>query len=253
MARLTSQKEPTAEPAPARRVRRDVQRNREALITAAREVISSHGIDAPLEHIARRAGVGIATLYRHFPTRVALVDAILTSAVQAYVEIARRALAMEDAWAGFVYYLERTCELEAADRGINDMMSMRLPGAVIAEATKKQMFELVVQIMRRAQDSGRLRADVTPEDLALLTWATGRIVEATAEVAPRAWRRHLGLLIDAFRAENAHELPVRPLTPRQVYRAMIRLGGRCTGGGSGSREASAAPGGGTACPTPDES
>jgi AcrR family transcriptional regulator len=235
MARLTSQNEPPAEPVPARRVRRDVQRNREALITAAREVFSSQGIDAPLEHIARRAGVGIATLYRHFPTRVALVDAILTSAVQIHVEIARRALAMDDAWAGFVYYLERTCELEAADRGINDMMSMRLPGAVIAENVKGQMFELVVQIIRRAQESGRLRPDLTPEDLALLTWATGRIVEVTADVAPHAWRRHLGLLIDAFRSENAHELPVQPLTPRQVYRAMIRLGGRCSGSGSGSR------------------
>jgi AcrR family transcriptional regulator len=216
-------------------MRRDVQRNREALITAAQEVFSGQGIDAPLEHIARRAGVGIATLYRHFPTRVELVDAILTSAVQTHVEIARRALAMDDPWAGFVHYLECTCELEAADRGINDMMSMRLPGAVIAENVKAEMFDLVVQLMRRAQESGQLRADITPEDLALLTWSTGRIVEVTGDIAPNAWRRHLGLWIDAFRAGSAHELPVPALSPRQVYRAMLRLGGRCSSAGSGSR------------------
>jgi AcrR family transcriptional regulator len=216
-------------PPECQKLRADAQRNREAILAAAREVFAEQGIDAPLEEIARRAGVGIGTLYRRFPTRLDLVDAILTGAVEQHVEAAETALAMSDPWDGFVYYLEATGRLQAADRGINDMMSMRLPRAARAEAVKKRMIELAGKIIGRAQDSGQLRADVTPEDLAFLAWANGRIVEATHGVAPQAWRRHLALLLDGFRADRAHELPVPALTPRQVYRAMLSLGTRCTG------------------------
>jgi AcrR family transcriptional regulator len=212
-----------------RALRRDAQRNREAIMTAAREVFGEQGLDAPLEQIARRAGVGIGTLYRRFPTRIKLLDAILTSAVQAHIDAADEALAMTDPWEGFVHYLVRTGELQAADRGINDMMSMRMPQAATAERLKVRMYEQLVRVVRRAQQSGQLRADFAAEDLALVTWANTRIMEATAAVAPDAWRRHLGLLLDAFRAERAHELPAPPLTPRQVYRAMVSLGTRCTG------------------------
>jgi AcrR family transcriptional regulator len=215
--------------AAARPLRRDVLRNRVALLAAAREVFAAQGLDAPLEHIARRAGVGIATLYRHFPTRADLIDAILTASVRAYVRIAEEALARDDPWDGLVHFLEGTCELEAADRGLNDMMSMRLPAAAGADAAKSRMYDLAVRIVRRAQDSGQLRADVTPEDLALLTWANTRIQDATAGIAPNAWRRHLALLLDGFRAAAARPLPEPAMTPRQVYRAMLSLGRRCTG------------------------
>jgi AcrR family transcriptional regulator len=210
-------------------LRADAQRNREAVLTAAQEVFAELGLDAPLEEIARRAGVGIGTLYRRFPTRLDLVDAILASTVEAHVAVAEAALAIEDPWDGFVHYLEETGRLQATDRGTNDMMSMRLPRAMRAEAAKKRVFELTQRIIVRAQDSGQLRADVTPEDLAFLAWANTRILEATHDVCPDAWRRHLGLLLDGFRADRAHALPVPPLTPRQVYRAMRSLGSRCTG------------------------
>jgi AcrR family transcriptional regulator len=211
-----------------RKPRRDVQRNRDALLGAARDEFAELGLGAPLERIARRAGLGIATLYRHFPTRAELVDAILACAVQAHADIAERALTMEDPWTGFAYYLEESCKLAAENRGVSDMMSVRLPEARCAEAAKRHAFEVIGRLIQRAQDSGQLRADVAPADLAFLTWANARILDATAEVAPNAWRRHLGFLLDGFRAEAAHELPEPPLTPAQVYRAMLSLGQRCT-------------------------
>lgn len=214
--------------APARPARRDARRNREALLAAAREVFAEHGIDASLEQIAARAGVGIGTLYRHFPTRIDLIDALLGAVVDAHVEIAERALAIDDAWDGFAYYLERTCELQAANRSVNDIMSVRIPGAKHAERARGRVYDLVVRVLRRAQDCGQVRADLTAEDLAFLTWANTRIIEATGDAAPEAWRRHLGLLLDGFRAEGARDLPVPSLTPRQVYRAMISLGRACT-------------------------
>jgi AcrR family transcriptional regulator len=96
---------------PARRLRRDAQRNRDAILAAARQVFPEQGLEAPLEEIARRAGVGIATLYRRFPTRTELLDAVLAPAVQEHVDAAEQALAMDDPWEGFAFYLERSCRL----------------------------------------------------------------------------------------------------------------------------------------------
>lgn len=219
-------------PPPARRLRRDAQRNRDAIVAAARQVFCDHGLEAPLEEIARRAGVGIATLYRRFPSRVELLDAVLTDNLQAHIHAAEQALATDDPWEGFAFYLEQSCRLQAADRGLNDAMGMRFPRATAVEAAKTRLFELVGQVVDRAQQSGQLRADLTQEDLAFLTWANTRILPAVrAAGAPEAWRRHLGLLLDGFRADRASPLPVPPLAPRQVHRAMLTLGRRSAGEG----------------------
>ena len=98
------------------------------------------------------------------------------------------------------------------------------------EAVKNRLFELVAQVVDRAQQSGQLRADLTLEDLALVTWANSRILQAgRAAGVPDVWRRHLGLLLDGFRADRAHPLPQPPLSPRQVHRAMLTLGRRSAG------------------------
>jgi AcrR family transcriptional regulator len=210
-------------------LRADAQRNRDAILGAARETFAEEGLEAPLEEIARRAGVGIGTLYRRFPTRLDLIDAVLTTTVERHIEAAERALDLPDPWDGLVCYLEESGSIQAQDRASNDMMSMRLPGASQAEAAKKRMFELTAQLIERARASGQLRADVTQEDLAFFAWSNARIIEATQDVAPDAWRRHLALLLDGFRAERAHPLPVPAMTPRQVFRAMLSLGRRCGG------------------------
>jgi AcrR family transcriptional regulator len=217
---------------PTRQLRRDAQRNRDAILAAARQVFPEQGLEAPLEEVARRAGVGIATLYRRFPTRTELLDAALVPAIQEHVDAAEQALAMDDPWEGFALYLERSCRLQAGDRGLNDIMSMRLPRATAVEAAKRRLYRLTEEIVVRAQRAGRLRADVTQEDLVFLHWANTRILQATrAAGAPDAWRRHLGLLLDGFRADRAQPLPEPPLSPRQVYRAMLTLGASCTRGG----------------------
>ena len=212
------------------RLRRDAQRNRDAILAAARQLFCDQGLEAPLEEIARQAGVGIATLYRRFPSRVELLDAVLADTLQAHLAVAERALAMEDPCDGFCSYLEETCRLQATDRGLNDALGMRFPRATALEAARRRLYDLGGQLIARAQQAGRLRADLTHEDLALVTWANTRILQASrAAGAPDAWRRHLGFLLDGFRAERAHPLPEPPLSPRQVYRAMLVLGRRSAG------------------------
>jgi AcrR family transcriptional regulator len=221
---------PSESAAPPRRLRRDAQRNRDAIVAAARQLFCDQGLEAPLEEVARRAGVGIATLYRRFPSRVELLDAVLADTVLAHVQVAEQALAVDDPWEGFASYLEQTCRLQAGDRGLNDAMGMRFPRATATEAAKARLFELVGQVVDRAQQAGQLRADFTLEDLAFVTWANSRILPAVrAAGAPDAWRRHLGFLLDGLRAERASPLPEPPLAPRQVYRAMLVLGRRSAG------------------------
>src|ERR1700745_1045624 len=111
----------------ARRLRADAERNRVALLDAAREVFAEQGLEAPLEEIALRAGVGIATLYRRFPTRGQRVAAALVDKIAQYAEAAEQALAIPDPWAGFASFVERICELQADDRGLSDLLSMTLP------------------------------------------------------------------------------------------------------------------------------
>ncbi|MHA5054363.1 TetR/AcrR family transcriptional regulator [Streptomyces sp. SD15] len=215
----------TENPAPARPLRRDAQRNRDALLASARACFAEHGLEAPLEQVAKRAGLAIGTLYRHFPTRLDLVQAVFAEKTAVWQAAAEKAVAMDDAWAGLCHFLETMCELQSADRGFNDLASMRLPETACLAGAQTRIHELGVRIVERAQEQGSLRPDLTPEDLAFVIWSHSRITEATHDIAPGVWRRHLYLLLDGFRADRAHPLPEPPLTPGQLYRAMTRLGG----------------------------
>ncbi|MEV6924814.1 helix-turn-helix domain-containing protein [Dactylosporangium sp. NPDC051485] len=207
-------------------LRKDAQRNRAALLDAARTVFAEEGLDAPLEGIARRAGLAIGTLYRHFPTRMDLVGAVMAEKKRAWIKAAEAAVVIEPAWDGLTFFLERVCELQAGDLAFNDIASMRFPYAAGIEAARKRAYDLGRRIVERAQAEGSLRPDITAEDVAFIVWAHSRVSEATYAIDPHAWRRYLALTLDGLRATAAHPLPVPPLRPRQVLRAQLRLGRR---------------------------
>src|ERR1700740_28646 len=113
-------------PADAPGMRANAPRNRSAILAVARDVFAEQGLEAPLEAIAARAGVGIATLYRRFPNREKLVAAALVEKGAEYAEAARQALAAPHPWDGFAGFVERICELQAGDRGLSDLLCMTL-------------------------------------------------------------------------------------------------------------------------------
>jgi AcrR family transcriptional regulator len=207
---------------PARPLRRDAQANRDRIVTAARAAFAAAGIEVPVEEIARCAAVGMGTLYRHFPAKEDLIDAVLEDAFAAFVDAAEQALDEQDAWAGFCGFLERAFALHGENRGLKDIIAMRAHGRARAEAMRTRMRPLLRRLIERAQEQGALRADFTAEDMPVVFWAGGRVIEATAAVAPEFWRRHLGLLLDGLRAESATPLPHPPLTRAQVNRATGR-------------------------------
>jgi AcrR family transcriptional regulator len=200
----------------ARPLRADAARNRDKLLAAAAQVFGERGLDAPLEHIARRAGVSIGTLYAHFPTREAFLDAILPERLAALDRIADAALADPDPWEGFVGFMEGLFELQAADRGLNDALAHRLPTSPEVRESCERGIRYAERIIARARDSGQLRADFRHSDLSMLLWAMSQVIRESIDTAPQSWRRCLAFFLDGLRAEAAHPVAVPALTREQL-------------------------------------
>lgn len=203
--------------------RRDARERRGRLIEAAQHEFAARGVDASLEKIARDAGVAIGTLYRHFPTRLDLLLAAFEPRLQAFLDGATTALEIDDPWDAFVCYLDNLFGMQAGDRGFNDFLSRRFPGNADTENIHDQMCRQIEVVLNRAQDSGQARPDITQADIVNLIWTNGRIIDATSDTAPHAWRRYLYLMLDAYRAERAHPIPEPPMTSEQLYDAMVQL------------------------------
>ncbi|GAA2807930.1 helix-turn-helix domain-containing protein [Kitasatospora paracochleata] len=195
-------------PAP---LRRDAQRNRDALIAAALDVFAELGPDAPLDVIARRAGVGNATLYRHFPTRDALIGEVFADAARVVVDAGRDALAVEDAWSAIEGYFTRIFDLVAHNRGINDVVTMAIPSVPALAEMSHRNAETVGELVARAQRQGTMRTDVVAMDLLFLLGPLCRAVPAAHDLRPGLWRRYLALLLDGFRAPAGPPLPEPPV------------------------------------------
>ena len=181
-------------------------------------MLADSGADVTVEQIARRAGVGVGTLYRHFPGKEALVDAVLDDAFDEIVALAGSALGEDDAWTGFAGFIERAVALHAANGGLRDIVSGNARGRERAASMRARLQPLVSRLVERAQAQGSLRPDFAPEDVPLLFWGSGRVIDLSAPVAPEIWRRFLGLLLDGLRSGAASPLPAPPLTRAQLGR-----------------------------------
>ncbi|MEV7780505.1 helix-turn-helix domain-containing protein [Kitasatospora sp. NPDC088351] len=196
---------------PPGRLRRDAQRNRDLLLATARDLFSRRGLDVPLDQIAKEAGVGNATLYRHFPTREALIGEVFADAAAVLAGAGEEALAAADAWGAIERYFGRIFELVAADRGINDLVTQAIPTIPGMIEISRQNAATVGALVARAQQQGSMRADVVTMDLLFMLGPLCRALPATAELRPDLWRRYLALLLDGFRAQATHPLPVPPI------------------------------------------
>jgi AcrR family transcriptional regulator len=208
-------------PAQPRPQRRDAQRNRARILAATREAFRERGLDVGVDEIARRAGVGMGTLYRHFPTKDALIDAIVDARFAQLTASAEEALEAPDPWDGFTGFLHTAVDMQAADRGFKDALAARGRDERGVKLARRRLHAAVARLVERAQAAGALRADLTIEDVIVLLWATARVVERTAEVAPGQVRRFLALHLAGLRpaAAAGQPLDVPPLTSRQLQRS----------------------------------
>ena len=203
-------------------LRADAQRNRERIVEAARQVFAEDGLDASLNEVARRAGVGVATLFRRFPTREDLIAATFANPMAEYATLTKTALADPDPWHGFCDYVRAVCSMQAGDRGFTDVLTQTFPTAKEFEAQRDEAFRQFTELVTRAKQCGGLRPDFVAEDLPMLLMANAGVVAATAGAAPETSPRLVAYLLQAFAAQAAEPLPDPP-TPRRMYRALRRL------------------------------
>jgi AcrR family transcriptional regulator len=182
-------------------MRADARRNRDRIVTAAREVLAEAGIDAPMDDVARQAGVGVGTLYRHFPTKSALLGEMVRERFAQFLENVQWGLQQEDPWEGFAGTLRRNAEIMAADVCVQDAMS-GVPACLAAsDAEREQLLAVGAELVRRAQEAGALRDDFSVHDIPMVMCGVTRTMARDAPWASD-WRRFLEFVLAGLRADR---------------------------------------------------
>ena len=191
-------------------MRADARRNRELVMEAARALMATQGLDAQMDDIARAAGVGVGTVYRHFPTKDELILALAEHRFRRLVEFATEALGEDEPGPAFERFLYRGGELQATDQTLSEVMRDR-PHAMQAGAQRVGLLELVRELMTRAQAAGAIRSDAVAEDIPMLMCGLGTSTPGCDGpfVSPTSWRRFLAVMIDGLRAGGTAEMPPR--------------------------------------------
>ncbi len=187
--------------APRRAPRKDAIRNRARLIEAGREVFAERGLEATLDDIAARAGVGTGTAYRHFADKYELAAELLGEATQQVLDDARAALVIEDPWGALVWYFETTAARQAADRGLYEALAGRGRAADKVRVWP-DLVAAVTELFDRAKDAGVIRPELRAEDSVAVFAMIGAL-----DGTPDHWRRYLTLILDGMRTTDSPTLP----------------------------------------------
>ncbi|GLW32460.1 TetR/AcrR family transcriptional regulator [Actinoplanes regularis] len=184
----------------ARPLRRDAQRNRERILLAAHDVFATRGFAATLDDVAHQAGVGVGTVYRRFPTKESLIEAVFADRLEDLVSLAEQAMALPSAWDGLTMMLRRSIELHATDRGLRDAaLCVGIDKQHFADVGA-QLVPLMQELVDRAHAEGTLRADVGMHDLPIITAMVTELARCTGDARPEIYRRFLTMIIDGLRA-----------------------------------------------------
>ena len=201
--------------APAK-LRCDAARNRERVIAAAADVYAERGQALTMDEVASRAGVGIGTVYRRFPTKDALLDAIARPGFERMLGLAREAAAQADSLDALDAFVRAVVEQHARV----GVPFRRVWDASIIPELRDEVAGLLEQVVDSAKRAGRLRPDVNRRDLMVLLWTCCGLVDLTAPHAPDVWRRHLDLLLDGLRPQGYTELATAPVEPEAWERVI---------------------------------
>lgn len=217
-------------------LRSDAVRNLGKILTAARAAFDESGVDIGVESIAHQAGVGVATLYRRFPTKEALVDAVVDEILRSVLDEAESALSNETPAVGLAVFLRALGRLQFEHVGC---LNRLLTGGHIE--LRDEIEAVVRKLLLQAQSAESVRNDLVYEDVVVIIWSLRGVIEATAAVSADAWHRHLDLLLLALRPSD-ESLTHPPLTPTQVEQAKAAAAHRtCPPSGARHTRKSAPP------------
>lgn len=202
-------------------MRSDAERNRRLVLDAAAQAFADEGLDVGMAEIARRAGVGNATVFRRFASKDALIEAIFEERIGELLAGAARAAEIDDPWDALVDLLETTAALQARDRGFfqaSEQFLLRHPDLL---RRHRPIVEAVEPLVTRAQEAGVVRDDVTTLDVLGLVKGSVACLPPSRNLRDDGWRRYLSIMLDALRPEAATSLPVAPFTYEEMEAALI--------------------------------
>lgn len=208
-----------------RPLRADAERNRQRVLDAAKLLFAERGVDVAVEDIAAAAGVGIGTVYRRFPDRESLVEAVFATKLERVIEIARDALEIEDPWEAFRTFVVEVARMHARDRGLKDVTLSNDRGRERVAAFRSAIQPLAGQLLERAKAAGALREDVSAFDIPMIHRAVAAIADLTRDVSPDYFERTLTLLVDGLARERSAPtpMPAAPLDVEQFVTVMSRV------------------------------
>jgi AcrR family transcriptional regulator len=193
---------------PGRLLRADAERNRQRILAAAAELFTERGLEPSLDDVARHAGVGVGTVYRRFPDKASLADALFDERIDALIALAEQAQAEPDAWAALVSFLERAVEMLASDRGLRQILLFAAQGHDRVMCARDRMRPAIGSLLERAQADGQVRADLAATDVPIIEFMLVAVAEYARQVRPAVWRRYLALILDALRPASASGRPL---------------------------------------------
>ena len=199
-------------PLTERPMRADARRNRERVLGAALHCFAADGLQAQMDDVASRAKVGVGTVYRHFPTKEALIEALADDYFARQAEAARAALDVEDPWEAFSGYVRRASDILGENRALAQVIRDRpemMAAAAIRAAEGLGFFDTLATLIDRAQEAGALRADFRLEDIPLIMCSLGSLQSSKGEYA--AWRRLREIMLEGLRAPGSGPLPDEPV------------------------------------------
>ena len=204
-------------------LRADAERNRQRLLAAAKELLATRGLDVTLDDVARHAGVGTGTAYRRFPNKDALIDALMVDRIGEIAEIAKECLEDPDPWVGLTSYFDRALALQAADRGLKEVLFSAGRGRERSNQARRAIAPVVTKLVARAKEAGVVRSDIDTSDVPLINFMLNTVVDFSRDIEPELYRRYLAIVLDGLRPRNDLEpLPVEPLRVTEFQDAMAR-------------------------------
>lgn len=206
-------------------MRADAVRNIEKLRAAATTLFKERGLNVPLKEIARAAEVSHGTIYNLYGSREALINEVVGDLARTRLEeLGSQALAFEDAWEGFAFYVQESCTIQVVEPAIGDVLSGRFPQAegLMNLCTAARL--TAEEVVDRAHTSGQLRPDFTHVDLALSFGTLAHLARTSEPVAPGAWKRSMHFMLDGLRVDAATvSLPAPELKDANIYAALTSL------------------------------
>lgn len=201
-----------------RTLRKDAERNRDLLIAAGAELFQAPGEMATLDDVARRAGVGVATAYRHFPNKFVLAQAVLSETIEEMLTAAERASEMDDAVLGMTSFLEAVLEPQASKRALGKLLKGDPKTSPAADDIQERVEKYISIILQRGRDQRTLRDDLAATDIGVLMTMMANLIETYGGADSRLWRRLLPVIVDGLRAGSPTPIPGTPLATEVFLR-----------------------------------